>query len=75
MIGFLLVDDETIDWASRVKDEFLASTLVRPGEQDSPMSLWVIQMFNHQTHHRSQILTLLSQQGVDIGATDLPAMT
>lgn len=27
--------------------------------------------FNHQTHHRGQATTLLSQQGVDVGATDL----
>jgi uncharacterized damage-inducible protein DinB len=29
-------------------------------------------MFNHQTHHRGQVTTLLTQQGYDIGATDLP---
>lgn len=28
-------------------------------------------LFNHQTHHRGQLTTLLSQQGVDIGITDL----
>lgn len=27
--------------------------------------------FNHQTHHRGQVTTLLSQEGVDMGATDL----
>jgi uncharacterized damage-inducible protein DinB len=27
--------------------------------------------FNHQTHHRGQVTTLLSQQGVDMGPTDL----
>lgn len=26
--------------------------------------------FNHQTHHRGQITTLLNQNGVDFGATD-----
>jgi uncharacterized damage-inducible protein DinB len=31
-----------------------------------------MQMFNHQTHHRGQITTLLSQIGIDIGETDLP---
>lgn len=30
----------------------------------------VSHMFNHQTHHRGQLTTLLSQQGVDIGITD-----
>jgi uncharacterized damage-inducible protein DinB len=27
--------------------------------------------FNHQTHHRGQVTTLLSQAGVDVGVTDL----
>lgn len=27
--------------------------------------------FNHQTHHRGQVTTLLSQNGVDVGSTDL----
>jgi uncharacterized damage-inducible protein DinB len=27
--------------------------------------------FNHQTHHRGQVSTLLYQQGIDIGVTDL----
>ncbi|CFW22588.1 DinB family [Bordetella pertussis] len=27
--------------------------------------------FNHQTHHRGQATTLLSQAGIDMGATDL----
>ena len=28
-------------------------------------------LFNHQTHHRGQVSTLLYQAGVDIGVTDL----
>jgi uncharacterized damage-inducible protein DinB len=31
----------------------------------------MMHVFNHQTHHRGQISTLLSQSGVDIGVTDL----
>lgn len=30
--------------------------------------------FNHQTHHRGQITTLLSQAGADVGVTDLLAL-
>jgi len=30
--------------------------------------------FNHQTHHRGQATTLLSQAGVDMGVTDLLAV-
>jgi hypothetical protein len=29
------------------------------------------QLFNHQTHHRGQLTTLLFQAGQDPGATDL----
>ena len=28
-------------------------------------------VFNHQTHHRGQVTTLLSQSGLDVGITDL----
>lgn len=30
--------------------------------------------FNHQTHHRGQVSTLLFQSGIDIGTTDLMAL-
>lgn len=31
----------------------------------------LMHLFNHQTHHRGQVTTLLSQAGVDVGVTDL----
>jgi uncharacterized damage-inducible protein DinB len=31
-------------------------------------------IFNHATHHRGQITTLLAQLGVDVGITDLARM-
>lgn len=34
----------------------------------------VMHFFNHQTHHRGQVSTLLSQAGVDVGVTDLLAL-
>ena len=30
--------------------------------------------FNHQTHHRGQVTTLLAQAGIDPGVTDLIAL-
>ncbi|MBV7536200.1 DinB family protein [Duganella sp. sic0402] len=33
--------------------------------------LVLLHFFNHQTHHRGQASTLLTQAGVDIGVTDL----
>lgn len=35
-------------------------------------SFYLIQMFNHGTHHRSQITSELHKLGVDYGITDLP---
>ncbi|MGP4844166.1 DinB family protein [Marinobacter sp. 1Y8] len=34
----------------------------------------LIHFFNHQTHHRGQITTLLCQAGIDVGVTDLLAL-
>lgn len=31
----------------------------------------LMHVFNHQTHHRGQATTLLTQLGIDVGATDL----
>ncbi|MES2073762.1 MAG: DinB family protein [Pseudomonadota bacterium] len=31
----------------------------------------VMHFFNHQVHHRGQITTMLTQAGLDVGATDL----
>lgn len=36
-----------------------------------PMWTTLLHMFNHQTHHRGQITTLLSQYGLDLGMTDI----
>jgi uncharacterized damage-inducible protein DinB len=34
----------------------------------------VLNLFNHQAHHRGQATTLLSQAGLDVGVTDLLAL-
>lgn len=36
-----------------------------------PFGSLLLHFFNHQTHHRGQASTLLTQAGVDIGVTDL----
>ncbi|MEM7208768.1 MAG: DinB family protein [Pseudomonadota bacterium] len=38
-----------------------------------PLGFLLQHFFNHQTHHRGQVTTLLSQQGIDPGVTDLLA--
>ncbi len=34
----------------------------------------ILNLFNHQTHHRGQLTTLLTQAGADVGVTDLFAL-
>jgi len=38
-----------------------------------PLGPALTHLFNHQTHHRGQLTTLLFQQGIDPGVTDLIA--
>lgn len=38
-----------------------------------PFAALLQHFFNHQTHHRGQVSTLLFQSGVDVGVTDLLA--
>lgn len=57
--------------------EHLAGPLrfVRRGTPVEVPTWWAVaQLFNHQTHHRGQVSTLLSQAGQDPGVTDLYAM-
>lgn len=42
--------------------------------QRHPLWWALTHLFNHQTHHRGQVTTLLSQLGCDPGVTDLLAM-
>jgi len=72
-----VTDDELSDWISGLTDEQLAAPLVyvRRGKKlESPLWWAVAHVFNHQTHHRGQLTTLLTQQGCDPGVTDLIAM-
>jgi uncharacterized damage-inducible protein DinB len=67
-----------LDWTATLSAEQLAAPVhytTMAGVAMAP-PLWVplTHMFNHQTHHRGQLTTLLSQLGIDPGVTDLIAM-
>lgn len=70
--------DAAIDaWVATVTAVALAEPIrmVRRGAMiEVPLWWAVTQLFNHQTHHRGQITTLLFQAGHDPGVTDLFAM-
>jgi uncharacterized damage-inducible protein DinB len=71
------MDFEIGNWAAHLGNADLAGTLtwfsgVAQRELSRPRWLCVTQMFNHQTHHRGQVTTLLMQAGINPGVTDLP---
>jgi len=70
------LDHLIIDFIACLRDETLNGpiTYVRiNGEAytKSNAGLVLSHVFNHQTHHRGQVTTLLSQMGLDVGVTDL----
>jgi len=63
-------------WAAEADDNWLAGDLTwfsgaANREVRAPLRLLVTHFFNHQTHHRGQLTTLLMQEGIDPGVTDL----
>ncbi|HMH16743.1 MAG TPA: DinB family protein [Burkholderiales bacterium] len=69
-------DTEIIDWAAALDEKHLAAPLKfrsMVGNRERSFPLWFAtqHFFNHQTHHRGQLTTLLMQAGVDPGVTDL----
>ncbi len=72
-------DRMIVEWAEQLGDAWLAEEMVVvSGLYNTrwvyPRWVFVTHMFNHQTHHRGQITTLLSQMGIDPGVTDIPCM-
>ena len=73
------MDDAIVAWAATLTDEALQgklvyTSIVNPEQRSYDLSTCVEHFFNHQTHHRGQLTTLLSQLGLAYGATDLIAM-
>ncbi len=71
----IATDQVIMAWVEDLTDDALAATLRYPTsdgtEREHPLWIAVSHLFNHQTHHRGQVTTLLSQAGVDPGVTDL----
>ena len=73
------LDARISDWAASLTQDWLRQDLTFTSKVDNrvrtlPRWVAITHMFNHQTHHRGQITTLLSQMGLDIGPTDIPFM-
>ena len=72
--------DDAIDaWLASLSDDDLKAPLTFTSlskPQERTVTLWILlaHLFNHQTHHRGQITTIMEQLGYDSGVTDLPMM-
>lgn len=70
--------DETIEQLMTQSDDAWFEEEIRfdserlERERAFPRAFMVSQMFNHQTHHRSQVTAALHSLGIDYGNTDLP---
>lgn len=71
------LDALIVYWVSELNDAHLESNLVYSsvaGVRFARRFGDLLQhFFNHQTHHRGQVSTLLCQCGIDVGVTDLLA--
>ncbi|MNC16460.1 DinB family protein [compost metagenome] len=72
------LDRIIVEWAGSLTETDLDHTLnytsMKGVPSDKNFYGLIMHFFNHQTHHRGQVTTLLSQAGVDVGDTDLVAL-
>lgn len=72
------LDELIIQWCDFLRESDCEDRLQYHNSQDDlqvkPLPDVMQHLFNHQTHHRGQITALLSQLGVDYGATDFISM-
>ena len=72
------LDTALVDWTRALTEAELDASLRYSrlnGETiEKPFRLALTHFFNHQTHHRGQVTTLLRQAGIDPGVTDLIAL-
>ena len=72
-----ITDRKMLEWAGGVAPAWLGGTLsyvskVDGRRREMPRAVAVLQLFNHGTHHRGQLTTLMKQAGLDPGITDIP---
>ena len=75
----VIIDKEINIWVKSLDDNELNKIHTYTSNVDGkkrsvPYWTLVQHIFNHQTHHRGQLTTLLAQLGVDFGTTDIPFM-
>ena len=72
------LDDAMVLWLAAMPVSFPGCTMryanSKGVQRQHPAWQAMSHCFNHQTHHRGQVTTLLMQAGVDVGVTDLIAL-
>ena len=73
-------NEEIEVWAAQLRDSDLNGMVAwYPGggatRIEKPKALCVIQLFNHQTHHRGQVHAMLTAAGAETEPTDLPMLS
>ena len=71
------LDQQILHWSRALSPQWLDLPFDYTSNVDNktrvvPAWVLVMHMFNHQTHHRGQVTTLIKQLGLDPGITDLP---
>jgi len=71
------MDSEILDWTRTLTPEILNKPFDYVSNVENfsrTLPTWVLatHMFNHQTHHRGQVTTLIKQLGYEPGITDIP---
>jgi uncharacterized damage-inducible protein DinB len=71
------IDQQILDWSKQLDSEWLSQSFEYTSNVDGKLRVlptWVLvtHLFNHQTHHRGQVTTLIKQLGYDPGVTDIP---
>lgn len=74
-----LTDAALEAWSTALTEAQLAApftfvSMSNPTQRTMPLWQLVLHVFNHQTHHRGQMTTIMEQLGYDSGMTDLAQM-
>jgi uncharacterized damage-inducible protein DinB len=70
-------DQQILEWSMSLNPAYLSQPFEYISNVDGqrrvlPTWILVTHMFNHQTHHRGQVTTLIKQIGYEPGVTDIP---
>ena len=72
------IDSVICRWAEELTgadlEHVIAYKNMRGVAATKPLASLLVHFFNHQTHHRGQATTLLTQAGQDVGVTDILAL-